>query len=127
MIPEFNPNQAIANQQSNATPSQDRFCVICQDDIDSNIKEVALKCNHLFHKECVNEWLKLKHHCPTCKDLQEGIGTPEVSFTHMSLTDILAVQDNNPQANQLGFQELQAIRLHNIMRSLSDMLATLYR
>jgi len=43
-------------------------CVICLDDINSFTlgKNTMLKCNHIFHNECINEWLKENDKCPTC-------------------------------------------------------------
>lgn len=26
-----------------------------------------LKCNHTFHKKCVNKWFKKSHTCPICR------------------------------------------------------------
>jgi len=44
------------------------ICVICQDDYDinSNKKCYQLYCNHVFHKECLKEWLKNEMKCPLC-------------------------------------------------------------
>ena len=41
-------------------------CCICLDDILSNIK--TTKCNHIFHKKCINNWLKEKNECPLCRE-----------------------------------------------------------
>ena len=27
-------------------------------------KLVKLRCGHLFHKECIDQWLKIKDYCP---------------------------------------------------------------
>lgn len=51
-------------------------CPICLEDI-TNTKYTILKCNHIFHKHCVNSWLKKQVTCPMCrtylKDYYYGI------------------------------------------------------
>ena len=38
-------------------------CPICLDK-DSDFE---LECKHRFHKDCIKEWLKIKHSCPLCR------------------------------------------------------------
>jgi hypothetical protein len=104
MIPNFNPNQVI-NQPIHVKPEQkEEICTICLENINSQpenegMKEVALKCNHLFHSDCINKWLAFKHTCPTCREPVE-INTREVSLIdEMSPSELLAIPDNLPQAS----------------------------
>lgn len=40
-------------------------CPIC---LDKNDKLwVTTKCNHRFHRECLNEWLQISNNCPICR------------------------------------------------------------
>jgi hypothetical protein len=46
-------------------------CVICMSDM-SDIyqcpsKRMVTPCNHFFHPECLERWLKVKMECPTCR------------------------------------------------------------
>lgn len=41
-------------------------CSICLDDIKKN-QESKTVCNHKFHKECLNTWLKTHNTCPLCR------------------------------------------------------------
>ncbi|ORZ34154.1 hypothetical protein BCR44DRAFT_38998 [Catenaria anguillulae PL171] len=44
-------------------------CVICQDKFsvgESGICKLG-SCDHMFHRECVEPWLKKNHTCPTCR------------------------------------------------------------
>ena len=42
-------------------------CSIC---LESNInkKNRKLKCNHKFHIDCIEEWLKIHKRCPLCNN-----------------------------------------------------------
>ena len=44
-------------------------CGICMDSFkhDENIKQLA--CDHIFHKECLNQWLQSKKNCPLCEKI----------------------------------------------------------
>jgi hypothetical protein len=43
-----------------------RFCIICQDTIQSNEIVRELKCKHMYHIECVDKWLCTCARCPLC-------------------------------------------------------------
>lgn len=44
------------------------FCVICQLDIEEEQKIITLpKCGHIFHQNCVGQWLKDNRSCPACR------------------------------------------------------------
>ena len=50
-------------------------CAICLEEFKRNdiIKEFY-KCKHIFHKDCLKNWLKRSNVCPLCKhDLTEDI------------------------------------------------------
>ena len=42
-------------------------CPICFDKI-TGVDKTVLKCNHLFHKECIDKWFEKSHCCPLCRD-----------------------------------------------------------
>lgn len=43
-------------------------CSICQEDVCINEVVTKLSCNHVFHKNCIVEWGKVKQECPTCRN-----------------------------------------------------------
>jgi len=48
----------------------DKECSICLDEFDSKENVEKLLCNHLFHKDCLNEWkckFKTTATCPICR------------------------------------------------------------
>ena len=44
-----------------------RTCIICLEDFINGQKVYNLKCKHIFHMKCLNEWIKRKRTCPLCK------------------------------------------------------------
>ena len=47
---------------------KDVCCAICVEDILENTEVIRkLECNHIYHIECIDNWLILKAQCPMCK------------------------------------------------------------
>jgi len=42
-------------------------CVICFDDYEINKTARRLRCGHVFHKNCIDEWFTRSSVCPLCK------------------------------------------------------------
>ncbi len=42
-------------------------CVICFEAINSEENLAKLTCNHEFHKDCIERWLKDRQQCPMCR------------------------------------------------------------
>lgn len=42
-------------------------CIICHINYNNNDKITYLDCNHYYHKECCDEWLKINKTCPMCR------------------------------------------------------------
>ena len=42
-------------------------CVICLDDFQENDEILSLPCVHIYHAECIKEWLRKRNTCPICK------------------------------------------------------------
>jgi predicted RNA-binding Zn-ribbon protein involved in translation (DUF1610 family) len=59
----FKENDSIGNDSN--------VCTICFEEIQTREHKVKLKkCNHIFHKKCLNKYLKetlLNFKCPNCK------------------------------------------------------------
>lgn len=43
-------------------------CCICLAKYENNDELRELPCSHLFHRECVDKWLKINALCPLCKN-----------------------------------------------------------
>lgn len=42
-------------------------CSICYENYNEGEFLKRLKCSHLYHSDCVDEWLTMKNECPICK------------------------------------------------------------
>ena len=49
-------------------------CIICMVDFQENdlISELACDGRHIFHTDCLHEWLKHDLRCPMCKKAVDG-------------------------------------------------------
>ena len=43
-------------------------CMICLLHFKEDDDVQYLPCQHLFHHDCINEWVKYKSECPTCRN-----------------------------------------------------------
>ena len=63
----FNEFPETKIEDINKLDPEKRNCVICLEDFKSGEKATLLPCVHLFHKNCIKNWLKSKNSCPICK------------------------------------------------------------
>jgi len=42
-------------------------CAICLNNLKVDEQQHRLSCSHLFHNNCINEWLRMNASCPTCR------------------------------------------------------------
>ena len=42
-------------------------CLVCQCEYENGEKLSVLPCSHTFHKDCIEQWLLEKEHCPYCR------------------------------------------------------------
>jgi hypothetical protein len=70
------PPPAVTEENLSALPVQayavgavaveDARCTICLGDYEAGDTLRTLLCQHHFHKECVDQWLRKSRHCPLC-------------------------------------------------------------
>ena len=54
--------------QQNLMSTSSAICSICLDDYsDAENKITKLECGHIYHKECVKDWLENNSTCPVCR------------------------------------------------------------
>jgi hypothetical protein len=50
-----------------STKQNEDRCTICIEDFVEGEQVACVPCFHLFHKDCIEKWLKMKNECPICK------------------------------------------------------------
>ena len=60
-------NKLPETQDVSKLDPEKRNCIICLEDFKNKDKALILPCIHLFHKNCINNWLKKQNTCPICK------------------------------------------------------------
>ena len=54
----------------------EKQCIICLEDFKNGEEKTTIPCFHIFHPNCINQWLKANNTCPICKteiDKEENI------------------------------------------------------
>ncbi|XP_021758096.1 E3 ubiquitin-protein ligase At1g12760-like [Chenopodium quinoa] len=59
---------AAGTEKERVISGEDAVCCICLAKYANNDELRELPCTHLFHKECVDKWLKINALCPLCKN-----------------------------------------------------------
>jgi len=71
---EFRSESFTINNVNNLL-EENKICAICQFDFENGnfVRKLTIVCTHLFHRDCIDEWLRNQQHtCPICrKDLME--------------------------------------------------------
>ena len=64
---ESNGITTINHTESYKRPTLD--CVICYNEIDigDRMEYMLAPCNHIFHRECLTQWMDVKMECPVCR------------------------------------------------------------
>ncbi|KAK7351414.1 hypothetical protein VNO77_10856 [Canavalia gladiata] len=58
---------AAGTEKERMISGEDAVCCICLAKYENNDELRELRCSHLFHKDCVDKWLKINALCPLCK------------------------------------------------------------
>ena len=59
---------------SDKDESEEELCPICLCDFETGDKVRVLPCQHIYHPECVDNWLVTNKSCPMCKRNIDGSG-----------------------------------------------------
>lgn len=65
---DFDKLNHITITKNNLKKFNDKICNICMDTYKNTNILTELPCNHLFHKECIKQWVCSENvHCPMCR------------------------------------------------------------
>ncbi|GMJ02181.1 hypothetical protein HRI_003888700 [Hibiscus trionum] len=42
-------------------------CTVCLEGLEVGSNAARMPCSHMFHNQCIEEWLKQSHYCPVCR------------------------------------------------------------
>jgi hypothetical protein len=71
-----NVNKGLSKKQYDKLPfvkydkdkySENYQCIICMEEFEKNENVKLLPCGHIFHDNCIKEWLLKQKSCPFCK------------------------------------------------------------
>ncbi|KAK2664281.1 hypothetical protein Ddye_002855 [Dipteronia dyeriana] len=85
---ESYPKTLLGESRRLPKPS-DNTCSICLSEYQpKEILRTIPECNHYFHVNCIDEWLRLNATCPVCRNSPEGsdIVTPSTSTSSSSMS-----------------------------------------
>jgi hypothetical protein len=100
-------------------------CSICFD----HIQEIyILKCNHVFHEECIQKWIHIKNECPLCRCVIHLHDNTKLTQIIEHINSISGFQIHKPDDQYMyilcknkNYQTLQLIRDHikeyNVIRN----------
>ncbi|XP_042478854.1 E3 ubiquitin-protein ligase CIP8-like [Macadamia integrifolia] len=57
------------DEDPSSSSSSTESCMICMDEYVRGVDVVRLPCSHLFHGECIVNWLEHKNSCPLCRSV----------------------------------------------------------
>lgn len=80
--PSLGPKKILIRQNSVLIPDEKCQCSVCWDDFKLGEEVRQLKCEHIFHEDCIIPWLELHNTCPVCRKEQAEVdqeNQPQVS------------------------------------------------
>tara|TARA_Y100000389_G_scaffold158606_1_gene160082 strand:- start:47 stop:430 length:384 start_codon:yes stop_codon:yes gene_type:complete len=85
-------------------------CAICLEPI-INREKKTLNCNHSFHKNCVDLWLKEHNTCPYCRELIKFIKVKiKRKYYKVYINPTNIVFEKNNQLQVLEFKNIKMIK-----------------
>ena len=69
------------------------LCSICLDDFEDGEQVRELRCHHIFHVQCVDEWLRTKDACPLCNRAIAGSDDSLEAMTSETTTLSVGTED----------------------------------
>ena len=73
---------------------QDTTCAICLNPVRETRQNKPIRCGHLFHSHCIEEWKRRGNQtCPTCRKIFDGANFQVTVSIRNTINDITVVRD----------------------------------
>ena len=66
-VEQVSLSEILPKYKKNSKELIGKECTICQDVYKEREYSRKLKCGHMFHKKCIDRWLKQNPSCPICR------------------------------------------------------------
>ena len=60
-------NYLLSTEPCDSPKADKETCCICIEPLEEQQITIQLKCNHIFHKDCILQWLQKELTCPICR------------------------------------------------------------
>lgn len=98
----------LVERSGDYVPLSDKICPICHERLDQCFNLVAVKkCEHLFCRDCIVQWLNQSRKCPTC---QKNVGEPQGKSPSGQMTITV-----NPDIACEGYTNVGLIKIQYIL------------
>ncbi|KAH8739434.1 ring finger [Cryptosporidium ryanae] len=93
-INRFYSTSVFGSTSSNGTQKSKYCysCVICLNNIKDEDLIRSLPCSHIYHHNCIDEWVKIKSSCPLCNTSLDSILNNKQFLTYKNHT--ISIQNN---------------------------------
>jgi len=93
------PVEAKQQYSEEVEDEEDKVCPICLDECDEGDEEIiqSKHCSHIFHKDCIFDWLEKHSDCPVCRE--HMITTEEV---HAAAAILIENRKNDTMINRIS-------------------------
>ncbi|KAJ8602211.1 hypothetical protein CTAYLR_003641 [Chrysophaeum taylorii] len=98
-------------------------CTICLNPLALDDVVAALDCPHLYHGDCIVEWLRRKSSCPLCAqriDVEDGSASPPTSATPSAPETAANVPPRGSSARRVRLPRLLSLRSSGPTISIDD-------
>lgn len=90
------------------------MCSICVMEFeDTEVLRLLPKCEHSFHNECIEEWLKIRKSCPICRSLVEATDVDLIPY--INTTRLATQQPAGQEQVASGRDEFPLGRSHSFL------------
>jgi hypothetical protein len=113
------PDEELAKLQVVAfseLQTDEKNCSICLDEFLAESQLYTIPCKHLFHKECLADWVAENYKCPVCRG---EIAKYKVDFPEQN-DEPIAEQIEEPIAEQIAEPLADPIEEHNIEENFAE-------